>query len=157
MEVKLNNKGFGMREMIIWLAVFLVFFLISLYNLNSYYRALEKRQNEDTKVQETIKKDDTDEEETEPVVQVDYDYYSSLENRVYTATLNYMNENPFDLTSSIEKVMTDTLVNLNYLVAFKDQFGNDTCSGYSNVYQDENGEYVIKSYITCINYSTEGY
>lgn len=158
--MKLNNNGFGLRDMIIYTSVLLLFLLFAVYSIDSLHKTIEEDHLEyNEKHQELIEKakeENKKEEETEKKT-VDYNYYSNLEDLFKRATMNYINDYNFDLTVDIEKVSSDTLIGLGYISGFKDQFGNETCTGYSNVYQDENFEYVIKSYISCSNYMTEGY
>lgn len=158
--MKLSNKGFGLRDMIIYTSVLLLFLLFAVYSIDSLHKTLEEDNKEAAQeYQESIKNnsDEIEEENSTKDEPVNYSYYNTLEELLERSTLNYMNDYPFDLSMSIEKVTSDTLINLGYMSVMKDQFGNSTCQGYSNVFQDENMEYVIHSFISCDNYVTEGY
>lgn len=155
--MKLNNHGFGMRDMIIYLCVLLLFLLIAVYSINSFYKTLEKDANASKEVVHESQKEDTSTSVDTKEEPVDYNYYYTLEEKLKEATLSYMHDYPYDLSSSIEKVTSGTLINLDYIDPMMDQFGNNTCSGYSNVYQDMNQDYVLYTYISCSNYTTDGY
>lgn len=157
--MKLNNHGWGMRDMIIYMCILLLFLLIAVYSINSFYKTLEKDANATKEVSHKSQNDETtpstsNETQKEPV---NYTYYYELEEKLKAATLSYMKDYPYDLSSSIEKVTSGTLINLQYMDVMKDQFGKNTCSGYSNVYQDMNQGYVLYTYISCSNYTTDGY
>lgn len=160
--MKLNNHGWGMREMIIYTCIMILLLLFVASSISSFYSSMEasqaekeKRYKESLKNQENKKKEE--QEEKNPIIEVDYDYYENLENKIKTATYDYMNDNAYNLDNQILNVTLDTLVNLNYLEKFYDQTGANACTGYSNVYEDESGAYVINSYISCSNYTTDGY
>lgn len=163
--MKLNNHGWGMREMIIYTCIMILLLLFVASSISSFYSSMEasqaekeKRYKESLKNQENEKKEEQEEqEEKNPIIEVDYDYYENLENKIKTATYDYMNDNAYNLDNQILNVTLDTLVNLNYLEKFYDQTGANACTGYSNVYEDESGAYVINSYISCSNYTTDGY
>jgi len=80
-----------------------------------------------------------------------------IEKRLRNATFNYLEENPYTNEEDILKVTLDMLIQRDYIDVIYDQTGENVCSAYSNVYNDANDNYVVKSYINCSNYSTEGY
>ncbi len=166
--MKLNNHGWGMREMIIYSCIMILLLIFVASSISSLYSNIEKtnvknRQEYQQRVekaeQERLEneREELKQELEKPINKVDTTYYKNIENKIKTATMNYMNTYNYALNGQILKVTVDTLVGLNFIDEIKDQNGNSTCSGYSNVYEDENGSYVIKSYVTCSNYSSEGY
>lgn len=162
--MKLNNHGFGMRDMIIYTCVLLLFLLFVAYSVNSLYGLLQGDKKDPMEDQLLIfgdskENNNVDEDNSEPENNyVDYEYYEELENKLKNATLSYLNDYKYDLSSEILKVTSDTLINLSYLDDFYDQFNSNVCVGYSNVYTDVNtNSYNIKAYISCSNYISEGY
>lgn len=156
--MKLNDKGFGMKEMIIIMSGLLLFLLLAAYNVSKLYSSIEKSQNEAREAQKVVEQKKEEEVEVPVIVEkVNEEYYKNLELKFKNATLDYMNDYRYDMSSQIMSVTSDTLEGLNY-ISMVDQFGNKTCDGYSNVFYDEvNEEYVIKSFIRCTNYISEGY
>lgn len=157
MSMKLNNFGFGMRDMIIYMCILLIFLLFAVYSIDSFHKSFES--SDESKNNSYVQKNEEEKEQEEEKINdvIDYEYYNNLEISLKNATLNYINDYSFDLKNDIEKVSLNTLVDLGYMQAVVDQYGNATCYGYSNVYQDDNLEYVVYSYIMCDNYVTEGY
>ena len=80
--MKLNNNGFGLRDMIIYTSVLLLFLLFAVYSIDSLHKTIEEDHLEyNEKHQELIEKakeENKKEEETEKKT-VDYNYYSNLE------------------------------------------------------------------------------
>lgn len=156
--MKLNNHGWGYRDMIIYSCLILIVLLVCAYNINYLYTGLTTDNNNNNNVTNV---QDTDEEviQTKPQIQVvDYNYYNQIEYKIRIATLNYLNDYKYELTGQILKTTLDSLVDLGYMEKVYDQNGNNVCTGYSNSYVDgSTGEYVIKPYVNCSNYRTEGY
>ena len=80
--------------------------------------------------------------------------YWRVLHQIEQATQNYLNDNPYNLDGEILTVDTTTLINLGYLQTLYSQDNTSLCQGYSNIYKQEDGTYVIKPYITCYNYQT---
>ena len=157
--MKLNNHGWGYKDMIIYGCIILLLLLIAAYNINYLYSGINSNDNNSTNnsVQQPV--DNEQQPITEPQkVIVDYNYYYGVEEKIKNATLNYLNDYSYDLTEQILKTSVDTLVSFGYMSIIYDQTGNHLCTGYSNAYSDvSTGEYVIKPYVNCNNYITEGY
>jgi len=157
--MKLNNKGWGMREMIIYMCILAFLLLLAAYMINSLYNNVSTNYNNNNVVTEStntlIEKEDNN---TQPVTEntINYDYYHNLETKLYNATLNYLNDYQTDLEHDILNITSDDLIGLNYIEELYNDNSSSKCSGFSNVYK-ENDEYVIKSYINCGEYVTEGY
>lgn len=151
--MKLGNQGFGLKEMIIvtcLLALLLVFVSIQ---INSLYKSVEE--NRPAKETQEIQSNTPEPEpDPEPIPDtVDYNYYRGLETRLKIATQNYLDANPHALENGILTIDAETLTNFGYLPTLYAQDGTTTCTGYSNVYQQEDN-IVIHPYITCYNYQT---
>lgn len=157
--MKLNNHGWGMRDMIIYTCILFFLLIFVAISINSLYEDLEKSKNNSDNNQEVVIDDNNYEE---PIVDndifdIDYNYYYNLEDKVKSATLKYMNDNRYDLSNNILNVSLDTLVNLNYIEKLYDDKGISECSGYSNVTSNGENNYSVISRISCGNYTTEGY
>lgn len=156
--MKLNNRGWGMREMIIYLCILILALFFVASSIDSLYTQIENSQKE-IKEENNNKVIYEDEEEIEEdkSLDIDVDYYYNLENEVKTATMNYINENNYDLSNQILTVTLDTLVNLGYIEKIYDQIDDEVCSAYSNVYSIDEGDFIINSFVSCKNYITQGY
>lgn len=152
--MKLNNHGWGMRDMIIYTCILVLFLLFVSYSIRSLYSAIETSKENYEKQQDVYQPPVEEEKEEQPIV--DLEYYENVELKLKNATLQYLDTYSTDLTNNILKVSSGTLINLGFIDKIYDQTGSSTCTGYSNVYQDTE-EYVIKSYVSCVNYVTEGY
>lgn len=155
--MKLNNHGWGYRDMIIYGCIILLFLLLAAYNINYLYDGLNTSNgnNTNTNVQQPVVEESTNDKPREVIV--DYTYYQNAEMKIKNATLNYLNDYNYELSEQILNTSLDTLVNLGYMSKVYDQTGSYVCTGYSNSYLGEDGEYVIKAYVNCNNYITEGY
>lgn len=167
--MKLNNHGWGLKDMIIYSCILLFFLFLAASSVNSFYDGLqagkeesERRQNE---INENAKKEEEkeivddiiDNSNTNPVI--DYDYYNNREKELQAAALGYLNYYNYDLESQIMKITLDTLIGLGYIQPIYDQTSYNICTGYVNAYYDEDAsEYVVNPYLNCSGYYiTEGY
>lgn len=169
--MKLNNHGWGYRDMIIASTVMILLLFVVAVQVDALYdgiqateeKRLAEREKMQNRLEENEKEDDRvivggedDEPESNTSIAVDYDYYKDREDELEQGALAYMNAYNYDLSGEIMTITLDTLVNLGYMREVYDQTGSDVCDGYVNVYQDANtGEYVITPSITCNNYKTE--
>ncbi len=151
----LNNHGWGMRDMIIWTCILILFLLLATYLIMALYDNISISTNEEqnTQVETPVEK----EEEPESPISYDYEYYKSAEFELHMATLNYLNDTKPDLSTGLTKITIDTLVEKGYTKEIYDETGEKTCSAYSSVYQDGDGDYIVTSRLNCGNYTTEGY
>lgn len=155
--MKLNNHGWGMRDMIIYTCILLLFLLFVAYSVNSLYDILGNTgEVEENNTVVDNQQEQENEKEEEPLI-VDVEYYNSLEENLKKSTLDYLNTYPTDLSSGILKITSDTLIGLNLMDELYDQTKENKCIGYSNVFQEDNGDYIVDSYINCSNYTTQGY
>lgn len=145
--MKLNNHGWGMREMIIYMCILILFLLFASYSVNSLYASLESSKSTDDT--SSIK---------ENVQPVDLQYYRDLEYKLNNATFNYL-LNIYNSSTDVldNKIDVKILEKNDFIDPLYDQFGNNTCEGYSKFYQNEKGVFVVNSYVSCDNYETEGY
>ena len=150
--MKLNNGGWGYREMIIYSCIIIFALVFVAMSISSFY-------DDVVTPNESIiqNNNDVEENENEKPINTDTDYYALQELKLKNATLDYVNTYSYDLTDDILKVSIDTLVSFNFMSQIYDQTGTSKCSGYSNVYTTDKGVYEIRPYISCSNYVTSGY
>ena len=178
--MKLNNRGWGTQELIFSCCIIFILLLVIVINVNRLYRSLEDSLSTNTS-NVTKKKNNTNNsnnnntynntndnyeynnDETDTTTNNNYDlgemdleYYRNSEARLEEATRKYMIDN--DLYISTEGQMVDiaTLINANYIPAIHDLNDNSECAAYSFISM-EGDRIVIKPYISCTGYTTEGY
>lgn len=154
--MQLNNHGWGMRDMIIYTCVLILFLLLAAYLITALYDNIsveEKTSDNNSKVETPV------EEEQQPseIIIIDYKYYKDKETAVKLATYNYLNDVKPELTDNKIKIEIDTLIEKQYIEKIYDASGTHTCQAYSTAYLDEHEEYIVSPYIKCENYTTEGY
>ena len=150
--MKLNNNGWGYRDMVIYTCIILLALFFVAMSISSFYDNLVEDINSDRNSQNN----NVVEENKPNSNEVDKNYYLLQESKLKDATLNYVNKYSYDLDQNIMSVSMETLVSLGFMEQIYDQTGTNKCSGYSNVYIYEN-DYGIVPYISCNNYVTLGY
>lgn len=163
--MKLDNHGWGLREMIIYSCIILFLLFFAAFLINDLYEGIKvsKGNNSYYNTQNNYDEEEEEapEEEEEPEYEndiIDYTYYEAMEREIKRATIEYVRDYNYDLEGQILKVSVETLVGLGYMEQPYDQTLTEKCTGYSNVYLDEStNEYNVKSYIGCSTYRTEGY
>lgn len=154
--MKLNNKGFGMKETLIYLAVLLLMLLIASCSISSFYDGLESSKNRE--------KDNYVETDDDNVVIVDgddddiiidYKHYYKAESKFELAVKDYALDHGFGTT--LNTVTLDEVVKDGYLDSpIVDYVDGSKCTGYANVTY-ANADYQASVYLLCTNYKTEGY
>ena len=84
-------------------------------------------------------------------------YYATKESQLRAGTIRYLKENA--ITVSDDETITinaSDIINKKYIQSIKDERTNNVCDGYSIVSFKDN-DYVVKSYIDCDSYSSNGY
>lgn len=157
--MKLNNNGWGYRDMIIYTSIILIALIIVAVSISSFYDDLSTSTNNNTYKpnNNVIQSEDDSDDDTNTVPSTNTNYYIWLESQLKSATLDYLNTYSYDLTDNIMNVSLDTLVSFGFIEQLYDQSGSNVCSGYSNVFITTDGEYEIKPFINCSNYVTSGY
>lgn len=126
--MKLDNKGWGAREMIILSAGLLVAFGISMYFISSLYGSFEEA-TEDSQ-------------------------YFELETKLESAAIRYATDNDLNINGTY-KISHGTLKSEGYIDELRDTDDN-LCGGYV-IISDTSGDTSYEAYISCDNYVTEGY
>ena len=161
--MKLNNKGFGMKESLIYLCILLLILLIAACSVSSFYDTLEETRDENYQDNYLFDVDDEEEEEDNDVViddedssiVIDYEYYHDAEDSLERVAVNYATAK--GITDGITTVYLDELVKNGYMEKkIVDYVSGKSCTGYANVTYS-NGLYDADGYILCTNYKTEGF
>ena len=159
--MKLNNKGFGMKESLIYLCVLLLVLLIASCSVSSFYDTLEDTRNENYQDDYLFDVDEDEEENTVIVddedssIVINYDYYHDAEGDFESASIRYARDK--GLTEGVVTVYLDELVKSGYMnKKIVDYVSGKTCTGYANLTYS-NGDYDSDGYIMCTNYKTEGF
>ncbi len=83
--------------------------------------------------------------------------YSYYETEMNNAAIDYVKTNNL-IPGEGNKLKLDLNFLMDYDFLYKDTITDSTCRGFSIVYYDENNEdYVAKSYLNCKKYTTKGY
>lgn len=152
--MKFNNHGWSVKEMIIYVCILLIFLFVATSLISSMYEDLSNQvNNTNNKFQANTNNDQLKEEKSE----IDTSFYDAYEERMEQATLSYMNNVDIILEKSIYMVTLEDLITYGYIEMLYDQIDGSTCIGYSNIFDNVNGEYEVNSYVRCNNYVTEGY
>lgn len=131
--MKLNNRGWGLREMLVLSAILIFFFCVAIYFIYLFYSSFSNSFNNEEK-------------------EIDMTIYETYEQILYDAGENYL-ENIDDFKDSI--INMSTLINEGYMKEIYDPETENECNGYIKVLDVENKE--MDEYIKCDNYETVGY
>ena len=139
----LNNKGWGLAELLIGIAIIIVFLLIAVFyslRLNNMFNNKDNNNN------------------TKDTKSIDESYYLNKISDMVIATDKYLKDNNLELEidSSIN-IDLISLVQLNYIKEITDYKTNRTCNGYTLATKNNTGILDIKGYLKCDNYVSKGY
>lgn len=135
--MKLNNHGWGLRQMLIYCAIIFIAFLFAIYYVSSLTKDLGDAFK--NSISDTIT-------------------YTSIEENMENAAHTYMDKyykneiGSGTITITTDNLITHDILNENDFVTSN----KDTCNGYVLVKKELN-ELQYKAYITCSNYETENY
>ena len=161
--MKLNNKGFGMKETLIYLSILLLVLLIASCSISSFYDDLENSKDDEYVPSYNYENDDDDEDEVivddeDEKIEINYAQYYIAEANFKDAVELYANA--YELRDSLTTLKLEDIENSGYLEKdIVDVVDGSKCTGYANVeYEDVyGGRYNIDVFISCANYRTEGY
>ena len=160
--MKLNKRGWGTKELIISAAIIFALLLVCSYYIHRLYESMEvdssyKVNNNNTKSYNTNTgtKNEEKEESKTPVI-IDYTYYKAYETQMESAAIAYIKDYDKEINDDNRLINMIDLVDLNYIELLYDKYDNSVCLGYV-IITDNNGVAGAKSYISCTNYTTEGY
>ena len=126
----LNKHGWSLREMLILSGILIVFLFIAVYYIFTMYKDLD--------------------------LNITNNYYGNLESRLEENATVYLEDYyEGDLSSEEIKITRGMLRSYDLDVELRDQDGH-VCAGYV-VARRTHGEDDIKAYISCPDYTTEGF
>lgn len=138
----MNNKGWGLNTMLAMVAVILIALLMATFFAIRFNAMLGNSNNEsEEKVQKIVNEA----------------YYINKTNELTLAANKYLEENNIVLTSEVNQIGLNTLINYDYIDPIKDYVTDSRCQGYANAYINISGIKIINSYIKCDNYTSKGY
>lgn len=148
--MKLNNHGWGSREMIIYSSILLFFFLLAVVMIKYFYRELVFVDSS------PVEKVENNVENKQPVV-FDVSYYERYEGTMKNAAIDYWETTVNMDNVTYTSISIEQLVELGYLEYLYDMKTDKVCNGYVNISKDNNGDLDVQSYLKCDNYMTTGY
>jgi len=125
--MKLNNNGWGYRDMVIYTCIILLALFFVAISISSFYDNLVEDINSDRNNQNN---NNVVEENKPNSNEVDKNYYLLQESKLKEATLNYVNRYSYDLDQNIMSVSMETLVSLGFMEQIYDQTGTNKSKRY---------------------------
>lgn len=84
-------------------------------------------------------------------------YYTTKESQLQAGTIRYLKENAITISDDETIIINASdVINKKYIKSIKDERTNNVCDGYS-VASFKDNDYIVKSYIDCDSYSSDGY
>lgn len=157
--MKLNNKGWGFRDMLVYSGILLFFFILATIYISTLYNDINNDISNNVSGSTTVEEDNSyveDDGIVEDEIEIDYSYYHSKEVDMEKAVYTYLLNNNIIIVSDIINISLDELVEQGYIDPINDYVTNEKCIGYVNVI-GEGTDYDIREYLKCSNYTTEGY
>lgn len=168
--IKLNNRGWGFRDMIIIMCVLIIVLFVAVYYVNRLYdikeineanaQINEAKKNNNKQEQENIKKNNNtnyssnNNESTEKIITTNY---TILEKKLSQSALNYVIDMNETITDDYTLTLTFNELHVNkYIDNLIEEEGKSTCDGYAIIYSS-NGELISDPYITCSHYQTPNF
>lgn len=130
--MSLNNRGWGLKEMLLLSSIILVAVFVAAIMINNLYKDLDITLKGNTSTNQNTKEN-----------------YTTIERNLLNAAKKYARENELE---EEDFIYSDTLVDEGYLTLSKMTANDDVCDGYV---EKKNTSY--KAYISCSSYETDGY
>ncbi|MBQ7137318.1 MAG: hypothetical protein IJO43_05015 [Bacilli bacterium] len=149
----MNNKGWGLAEMLILCSILVVSLLLASFYIRSLGRSI-KGQNEHNNTTVNVEHSNKEENNTNSN---NNEVYTRIENKIELLSQRYiynMYNNQIDETTII--VDMQHLLEQDNEKELDDMVDNYSCKGYSKVYKVETIIY-YDSYIDCDEYTTTGF
>lgn len=152
----MNNKGWGLAEMLILCSILVISLLLASFYIRSLGRNItgQKEHNNTVNTEQSNKEDNTSNSEED---KINSNIYTKIENKMELLSQRYIYNiysNEVDETTII--VDLKHLLEQDYEKELKDMIDNYSCKGYSKVYKVETNIY-YDSYISCDEYTTIGF
>ena len=140
--MKLNNKGWGLPELLIGIGIIIVFLLIAVFYSLRLNRMLQGNFPNSSNVKEEINED----------------YYTLKVSDIMDAAYKYINnENVVLERGENTRISLSTLISKGYIGKIYDYKTNNACIGYAIATLDASKITDIKGYLKCDNYVSKGY
>lgn len=151
--MKLDNRGWGLREMLIYSSILLLFLLIASFRMSALYNDINSTKDEpETFVEEKNSSEKGSSEKSS----YDLKYYYDYEDKMIQATREYLKMHEYNVEVQTLKIDLSTLIDLDLIDKLYDKDSNVRCEGYVMV-TFESDKDVIKPYLMCDDYVTKGY
>lgn len=146
--MKLDNRGWGLREMLIYSSILLLFLLIASFRMSALYNDINSTKDEP----ETF----VEEKNSSEKGFYDLKYYYDYEDKMIQATRDYLKKYEYNVEVQTLKIDLSTLIDLDLIDKLYDKDSNVRCEGYVMVTFESDKE-AIKPYLMCGDYVTKGY
>ena len=145
MKLRLNDKGFGTKDMIIYTCVILFFLILADLLILSFYKKQDRIDMHDLVEEKPVDKSKG----------AFYIYYQQQESNLKVAGLSYARDKKLNAVNDFT-ISIGILKDNNYIKDIRDSEDNTICSGYV-VIKNTDYDYDVKPYIKCNSYTTDGY
>ena len=144
--MKLNKNGWGLRAMIIYSGILIIFLAIAIFTIYRFYDAFRDMPQ------------DIQTENSPSDSGVNTNTYQNIEQSIKNASITYVNEyyESEEIGTADIIISISNLVNHNYISQPKDLTNNTDCTGYALV-KKENNQLISTPYLKCQNYTSTGY
>lgn len=133
--MKLDNRGWGLAELLVWCGVLLIFLLIAVFFIIQLSKSLG------SVFKATLAENKTT---------------ITIEDNVEKASLNYTKDNYNQVGSGTITITIDNLKKGNYLSDKDITYNNIVCDGYALI-TNKNNKINSDAYIKCGDYMTTGF
>ena len=162
--MKLDNRGWGLREMLIYSSILLIFLLIAAFRISALYDGVKNNStHSDSSSSQNNFNNSTDNNNNNGDIKdnsnvkdkYDLQYYYDYEDDMVEATQKYLKLYNVNIESST-KLDISTLIDLDLLGKLYDKGSTARCEGYVLIEYD-NDKLAIKPFLGCLDYITKGY
>lgn len=133
--MKLNNRGWGIKEMLLLSAVLIFFFGVAIYFIYMLYSSLDLGLNDDSNY-------------------IEIRQYEAIEEKIEEDALDYLLNEDYYVNVG-DKILLNELIKEGYIDFIYDPNTDGLCEGYVVVKSIENS--VVDAFIKCDEYETNGY
>ena len=138
----MDNKGWGLNTMLFMVCIILVALLMATFYAIRLNSILGKENNESENAVQQV---------------VDSKYYIDKTNEITVAANKYIDNYSIELTNEETKIYLSYLISYGYIGNIYDKVSNKSCTGYAKAYLNADGVRIVRSYLKCDNYKTNGY
>ena len=155
----MDNKGWGLPEMLILSAIIIFALMIAVINIKKLGNNIEANSSKITKEENVITSNEEGPTSDEPdsSLQTDIknnDSYVDIENKMIKASQQYIEQN-FTIEDNITIIVDESHL-IEQDSTLSDDMSKDNCGGYVKVTND-NINFYYTPYLKCDNYVSDGY